>query len=87
MMEPTQGLWQAVGRGVFAGESFICHADFGTPETNERNYDEALANASLIAAAPEMLDLLQAIISNGLLNDSELFFDVGKAIEKAKGNT
>lgn len=85
MGQPTQGIWQAVGRGVFAGESFICHADFDTPETNRRDYDEALANAKLIAAAPEMLDLLQSIINNGLLNGSELFFDVGRIIAKAKG--
>jgi hypothetical protein len=81
MSKFTNGLWQAVGRGVFSGETFICHADFGTPETNQMDYDEALANAKLIAAAPAMLELLKALVNSGELNSSEFLGDVEELIK------
>lgn len=85
-MEPTKGVWKAVGRGVFAGDVFICHADFGTQETNGREYNEAIANAHLIAAAPDLLSIVEGIIERGLLNKKELILNAANAaIAKAKG--
>ena len=65
MAKHTQGEWKQDGQSVTAngGKSFIArcpkdHADFqfGIPRT------EAEANAKLIAAAPDLLDALEAYV-------------------------
>lgn len=54
-----------------------------------RNGDEVAANARLIAAAPELLDALQAIINDGLHCDvvPHLHTKARAAIARATGET
>ena len=72
----------ANGTGIFA-EAFadIRHA-------HECNLDEALANARLIAAAPDMLDALKAMRDDATIKAvcaSPLWAQMVNAIEKAEG--
>ena len=65
----TSGLWRATGPNVRAGDALIAvvtdqWADVKTPET------EKLANARLLAMAPEMLDLLYTVLP--YIEDAEL---------------
>ena len=64
----TPGSWKAFGRGVFAGEVQV--GDAAHPRDVEdqpdgkfpTDYDECIANARLIAAVPDMLAALQAVL-------------------------
>lgn len=46
----TPGPWTSAGRGVFAGDVLICEAVW---KADIDEYNEATANAALIAATPE----------------------------------
>lgn len=59
----TPGPWRQTGVNVRAGDALICwatnhHANAETPEP------EKLANARLIAAAPDLLAVLQQIVED-----------------------
>ena len=85
----TKGPWRAAGEHVFSvnGRLTVTRVDYGTE-------DERLANARLIAAAPEMLEALCNIsalarkaIDNGSSNANYHHFEgfARSAIAKAKG--
>ena len=102
-MKHTPGPWKCrqSGDGKFylIGEgqpSWRTHV--GEVHSDDIDSDEAAANASLIAAAPELLDLLKELVSVGTWFYSALEFDHGvsgcdirerclAAIEKAEGKT
>lgn len=92
----TPGPWRQIGVNVRAGDALICwatnhHANTETPEP------EKLANARLIASAPELLSALEQLletaeslndwlVSDGSINgEHELFQKVRAIISKAKG--
>ena len=92
----TPGPWRQTGINVRAGDALICyamnhHANAETPEP------EKLANARLIACAPELLSTLEQLletaeslndwlISDGSINgEHELFQKVRAIISKATG--
>jgi hypothetical protein len=64
----TLGEWQAHGRGIFAGDVQVGTASH--PRDKEEapdqkfpaEYDEAIANARLMAAAPDLLRALQEVV-------------------------
>ena len=68
----TPGPWRTTGINVRAGDALICyatnhHANAETPEP------EKLANARLIAAAPDLLLALQRL-TQPMADDEELSF-------------
>lgn len=90
----TPGPWRQTGVNVRAGDALICwatnhHANAETPEA------EKLANARLIASAPELLRALEGILSirpNYHAGKDDLWLNRGEvericrdAISKAKG--
>lgn len=103
MSKHTPGPWSALtpdqfGRPVQAdwvvavGDAYICVG----PQWDEEYRDESLANARLIAAAPEMLEALKAVMDNesdwkwaqefgGYVLDDDVREQVRAAIAKAKG--
>lgn len=61
MSKTTPGPWRTgekVPQAVYAGEDIICLCD----SMSELSHGEEAANARLIAAAPELLEALQAIL-------------------------
>jgi hypothetical protein len=68
MSEHTPGPWKAVGRGIFADSVQVGTASH--PRDGEDNpdykypasYDQSLANARLMASAPDLLDALQGLV-------------------------
>ena len=70
MSEFTKGKWKAMSDGTIAvlnrrGEpgDIVASAD-----SIERDVNEVLANTRLIAAAPAMYELLQAILHDGIVD-------------------
>ena len=82
MEQFTPGPWRTTGVNVRAGDALICyatnhHANAETPES------EKLANARLIACAPQMLLALERL-THPMADDEDL--DYARAvIAKAKG--
>lgn len=84
---------------VGSGQTIVATCEANTEIKNEgypfpRTYDEAEANARLIAAAPELLEALQAIIQRendfnrwgqGTLIGDSVADDARRAIAKATG--
>lgn len=68
---------------VYAGQILIADCD------GHQGYTRALADARLIAAAPDLLEVLQAIINDGLHCDvvPHLHAKARAAIAKATGET
>lgn len=58
----TPGKWEAKGLYVFAGNNCI-----GICDTDNDTETRMKANAKLMAAAPDMLEALKAIIESGAL--------------------
>ena len=85
----TPGPWIVRDRGhPYTPE--IWDGTVGIARIIDRN--ECIANARLIAAAPEMLDALMALVcaefgrlDHPQINDSGLWRNAGNAIAKAKG--
>lgn len=89
MKSHTPGPWRQTGVNVRADDALICFATnhWANDETPE---SERLANARLIASAPEMLDALEGIVewwleSGNVGDDSPLFENARAIISKAKG--
>jgi hypothetical protein len=55
----TPGPWRTAKSGIFAGHTFLAHVSGGTQIATEAEVD---ANAQLIAAAPELLASLLALL-------------------------
>lgn len=95
MTKHTQGPWEAFSLGNFIGvtgkKSDIAYTRLKEITLdNARSIDEDEANASLIAAAPELLEALQladAILSGANMNVSVVEKKVKSAIAKATGET
>ena len=78
----TPGPWRQTGINVRASEALICyamnhHANAETPEP------EKLANAHLIAAAPDLLAALERL-AHPMADDDDLDY-AREIIRKAKG--
>ena len=87
----TPGPWsnEYDGSLVMAGQ-VVCGCDHLSPD--RADYEEAKANARLIAAAPELLEVAKAILKRFDLEDINTIFpgsalrdDLRKAIAKAEG--
>ena len=69
---------------IYAGDIYIAVASGCASE----NWDEVMANARLIAAAPELLaacELVLEVLDQDSVRDSECFWLIKRAIAKAKG--
>ena len=78
----TPGPWRTTGVNVRAGDALICyatnhHANAETPEP------EKLANARLIAAAPDLLSALERLV-HPMADDDDVTY-AHAMIWKAKG--
>lgn len=63
----TAGDWYAVGAWVEHGDDDtpdICNCDPESMNQEGRSYDEIVANAKLLAAAPDMFELLVEIVNH-----------------------
>lgn len=79
----TKGPWRASGEHVFSvsGRLTVTRADYGTES-------ERLANAQLIAAAPEMLAALEDLVNSFEKHRPKTYWDAARAaIAKAKGGS
>ena len=97
MSKHTPGPWKAIGCEVYedlTGGDFICEID---RRTLDRPDTENVANARLIAAAPELLEALRALdahfasskeVNHGYAcrADGEMHSLVRAAIAKAEGS-
>jgi hypothetical protein len=93
MRKHTEGPWKVDGKtelcitddiSRFIGSASIMGSDNNYAEA----YEEAKANARLMAAAPDLLDALEAMIDSGEIAhccSSPLVILAKKAIDKAKG--
>lgn len=82
MKTHTPGPWRTTGLNVRAGDALICYAtnhwsNIELPEA------EKLANARLIASAPELLAALERLV-HPMADDEDLDY-AREIIEKAKG--
>ena len=77
MSEHTPGPWKVVGQSVISDSGIICNPPSGP-------IDELEANARLIAAAPDMLEVLEFVDEDAVMN-VKLSRHVALAIAKAKG--
>ena len=96
---PTQGKWRSYGCTVYSGETVIagaycegnrnlskCLSSEDVPNSEGlcgEGWDEALANARLIAAAPEMLEALRNL-THPMASDEDLQHALA-VIAKAEG--
>jgi len=100
-MSHTKGPWQVFGEEdgdfvVFAGEEYVTNIGsswitpiFEDPKNEMISFDLERANANLIAAAPELLEALEAVVKN-LLEYESYSTTAGDAIKvmmKAKGES
>lgn len=71
-MKHTPGPWQAVKNGVCQSAVQASNGTWITHDAGEElSCNEAEANARLIAAAPELLEALQAMLNADLYADGE----------------
>ena len=59
---------------------------YGTEGEEEIGSIVMLANARLIAAAPELLEALKVLVENGGIGPEQMFHDARAAIAKATGS-
>ena len=77
----TNGPWEAQLTRIYGGNKLLFTQDWwDSPE----ELKQAEANASLAAVAPEMYELLEAILLSGKLPLS-LYASVKKVLQKARG--
>ena len=77
----TNGPWESQLTRIYGGNKLLFTQDWwDSPE----ELKQAEANASLVAAAPEMFELLEAIALSGKLPLS-LYASVKKVMQKARG--
>lgn len=82
-MSTTVGPWVARGRGIFAGEVHVATTTHPydvdeQPDGKFPDYDTSIANAVLIALAPEMLDALRGLVR--MVDRQTPEFDAARAI-------
>lgn len=98
---PTQGKWRSYGCTVYSGEMVIagaycegnrnlskCLPSEDVPNSEGlcgEGWDEALANARLIAAAPELLKALRVIYANAAESPEWIRARIGPVIAKVEG--
>lgn len=97
MSKHTPGPWEertdAHGRGrISAGGVWIATTWLATGDGNDAPQLPARANARLIAAAPDLLEALKAIVKSladqddeGLIEHAQQMIDARAAIAKVKG--
>lgn len=77
----TNGPWESQLTRIYGGNKMLFTQDWwDSPE----ELKQAEANASLAAVAPEMFELLEAILLSGKLPLS-LYASVKKVLQKARG--
>lgn len=92
-MTHTQGPWSYIGNGdVVAKSDKYCGGEKDIASVFLTVNDEDEANARLIAAAPELLEALQAIVKSlvdqddeGMIEHAQQMIDARVAIAKATG--
>jgi len=92
-MTHTQGPWSYIGNGdVVAKSEKYCGGEKDIASVFLTVNDEDEANARLIAAAPELLEALQAIVKSlvdqddeGMIEHAQQMIDARVAIAKATG--
>ena len=67
---------------ITSGKTRIATVTLGWAEPFE---SEQIANARLIAAAPELLEALKVLVENGGIGPEQMFHDARAAIKKATG--
>jgi hypothetical protein len=80
MSAHTPGPWTANGHAVFAGEKKLCDTDL-------YDLEESLANARLMAAAPDLLDACRFVLDadRGRAWMSQAIKAVVDVVAKAEG--
>lgn len=76
----TKGEWKNNGRLIHSGATFIATASITDVE-----WSECEANASLIAAAPEMYEMLKSLVDEGKIFFDEDYKPVIALLAKARG--
>jgi hypothetical protein len=91
MQKHTAGPWTIGGDLIYAKDP-IQEVAISLSKCRHRPdappYEESQANARLISAAPDLLEMLkkaQARLFMSQGND-EMYFEIGKVIDKAEGN-
>ena len=86
----TKGEWEVFTTNIYP-EIGIGHQAVASTQTNKYinngiDKDESIANAHLIAAAPDMYDMLERLegITQGILID-EIVEEIGEVLAKARG--
>ncbi len=79
----TKGKWIANTYSVYVDEPSSPIADCG--HSPIRNDLEELANANLIAAAPDMYAMLNMLVNGDSINDSSIEKEVINILKKARG--
>lgn len=97
MSKHTPGPWHQVGAWVEVEDDEIPDICSCNPESIEQghlkwDWETAIANARLIAAAPDLLEALKAIVKSladqddeGLIENAQQMIDARAAIDKATG--
>lgn len=79
----TPGTWKAVGRAIFVDgekDKMIAVCEFDSNEGGTIEPQESWANAQLIAAAPDMMQVLSDYFSGGELDIDKAWKALNKAM-------
>jgi hypothetical protein len=85
-MKHTPGHWITTGVNVRAGDALICYATNHWADC-ETDHDEKLANARLIAAAPELLQALKDLLEDQRDASLPILAKARAIIEKVEGES
>jgi hypothetical protein len=83
MSAHTPGPWSVEDDTPFS--LWVSCPDGKNPLHQNRLNRDRLANARLMAAAPELLEALESIVASSALTDTQLWADARDAVAKAKG--